>query len=288
MKEKKKEILVNDSSTLIDILSTNLKDLSKKSIKNFIKHKMVEVDDEVITNSNKIIKKNSKIIVYFTPRAIPKIDLEIIYEDDDLIAINKPNGLLSISNSKEKEVTAFRLVSDYIKKDNPKAKLFVVHRLDQETSGVLLFSKKLKLKELLQNNWNDIVFLREYICVVKGKMEKKGNFTSYLTMNHFQKVYSTKNIEMGKLAITNYELIKYKNNLSLLRVKIDTGRRNQIRVHMSESGHPIVGDKKYGSQINPIGRLALHASILSFKDPRTNKNFTLKALVPTEITKLVD
>ena len=288
MKEKKKELVVNREDTLLNILCADLKDLSKKTIKNYIKHGMVEVNKSIEKNSSKVISQGSTIIVFFSPRAIPKIDLEILYEDNDLIAINKPHGLLSISNSKEKDLTAFRLVSDYIKRNNPKSKLFVIHRLDQETSGVLLFSKNLKLKENLQKNWNDIVKTREYICVVKGKMPNCGTFKSYLTMNHFQKVYSTRNEEIGKLAITNYELLKYKNHFSLLRVKIDTGRRNQIRVHMSEDNHPIVGDKKYGSPINPIGRLALHASELSLVDPRTNKILTIKSNPPKDILALVE
>ena len=287
MTEKKKEILVVREDKLIDVLLTNLKDLSKRTIKNYIKYKMVEVDGRAETNPNKIVFKNSKITIYFSKREIPKIDLKILYEDDDLIVIDKPSGLLSISNSKEKEITAFHLVSDYIKKSNKKNKLFVVHRLDRDTSGVLLFSKNLRLKETLQKNWNDIVKRREYICVVEGKLEKKGTYKSYLTMNHFQIVHSTKDKERGNLAITHYETIKYRNGLSLVRVNIDTGKRNQIRVHMSEHNHPIVGDKKYGSKINKINRLALHASELILIDPRTGKDLIFKSDVPSEIDKLV-
>jgi len=257
MKEKKKIMLVKNDDTLFNILKSELKDLSNKTIKNYIKHSMVEIDGKVCTNSSVVVKKNNQITIYFTKRRMPKTDLEILYEDEDLIVINKPSGLLSISNSKEKELTAFRLVSDYIEINNPSAKLFVVHRLDEATSGVLLFAKNLKIKETLQKNWNELVQLREYYCVVKGKMPASGNITSYLTMNHFQIVHSTKNRERGHLAITRYETIKYNNSYSLLRVEIDTGRRNQIRAHLSEQGHPIVGDKKYGTKVNPIGRLAI-------------------------------
>lgn len=239
MKEKKKEIITESAQKLIDIISASLKDLSNKTIKNYIKHEMVEINGKVETNANKIIEKNSNVTIYFTKRKVPKIDLKILYEDEDLIAIDKPSGLLSISNSKEKELTAFRLVSDYIKTNNKKAKLFVIHRLDEHTSGVLLFSKNLSLKEKLQKNWNDYVKLREYTCVVKGKMPSEGRIESYLTMNHFQIVHSTKNKNIGHLAITRYKLLKYKNTYSLLKVEIDTGRRNQIRVHLSEQGHPI-------------------------------------------------
>lgn len=288
MKEKKKEVITESAQKLIDIISASLKDLSNKTIKNYIKHEMVEINGKVETNANKIIEKNSNVTIYFTKRKVPKIDLKILYEDEDLIAIDKPSGLLSISNSKEKELTAFRLVSDYIKTNNKNAKLFVIHRLDEHTSGVLLFSKNLSLKERLQKNWNDYVKLREYTCVVKGKMPSEGRIESYLTMNHFQIVHSTNNKNIGHLAITRYKLLKYKNTYSLLKVEIDTGRRNQIRVHLSEQGHPIVGDKKYGTKVNPIGRLALHASRLKLIDPRTNKILDIKSPVPESITNLVE
>ena len=288
MKEKKKEIIVDKQLSLFDIVKDSLSDTSNRTIKNYIKHGMVLVDNKIITNSNIMVMPNSLVTIFFKKRTIPEFDLKIIYEDDDLIAIDKPSGLLSISNSKEKEITAFRLVSDYIKKSNKKSHLFVVHRLDQDTSGVLLFAKNEHIKEELQKRWNELVKLREYVCVVKGKTRESDKIESYLTMNHFQIVYSTKNKDNGHLAITHYERLKYKNSYSLLRVEIETGRRNQIRVHLSEKGFSIVGDKKYGSKVNPIGRLALHASVLKIIDPRDNKLLILEAPIPIEIESLVN
>lgn len=288
MYEKYKTFLADGNNSLVDELIKNISISSKKEIKNYIKHGMVYINNVAVTNSSLILNKNDEVKIYFTKRSIPKIELKILYEDRDLIAIDKPAGLLSISNAKEKEITAFRLVSDYIKKSNPKARLFVVHRLDEMTSGVLLFSKNLQLKEELQQRWNDLVKVREYYCVVKGKMPATGRMESYLTMNHFQIVHSTKDKVKGLLAITRYETVKYKNGYSLLRVEIDTGRRNQIRVHLSEMGHPIVGDKKYGSKVNPINRLALHASKLSLIDPRTKKILTIKSDIPSEIVDLTN
>lgn len=285
MKEKMIEVL--EDSTLLNILSSELHDLSNKKIKSYIKYKMVEVNGRVVTNSSKVVKKGSLVKIYFTKKVISESKLDIIYEDEDLIAIDKPAGLLSISNSKEKEETAFRLVSDYIKKNDKRARLFVVHRLDQGTSGVLLFAKNLKIKERLQKEWNELVSLREYVAVVEGVPKEEGTIENYLTMNHFQIVHSTKNKEIGHLAITHYKVLRSDGKRSLLKVRIDTGRRNQIRVHMSEGGHPIVGDKKYGSTDNPLGRLLLHASKLSFTDPRNGKMLTLKAPVPNEFYRLV-
>lgn len=286
MKEKKKTISISRDETLLEVLSKNVAGASKKKLKSYLKYKMVEVEGKIETNGNKALKKGDRVTVYFSKREIEDYKLDIIYEDSDLIAIDKPAGLLSISNSKEKELTAFRLVSDHIKKEQASAKLFVVHRLDQGTSGVLLFAKNLKLKEKLQKDWGEIVLKREYIAVVEGKIDDKKTIKSYLTMNHFQIVHSTKNKSIGHLAITHYESLKCKNNRSMLRVLIDTGRRNQIRVHMSESGHPIVGDKKYGAKSNPINRIALHASKLHLVDPRDGKVLKLEVPVPKEIEKL--
>lgn len=288
MEENKIELVSDSNIKLIDLLKRQINGASNKTVKKYIRHEMVLINDKVVTNPNKMLKTNDKVTLYYKKRTIPKIDIKIIYEDNDLIAIDKPSGLLSISNSKEKEKTAFRIVSDYIKSCDKNAHLFVVHRLDEQTSGVLLFAKNEYIKRLLQDNWSKLVKLREYVCVVTGKTPLKGKIESYLTMNHFQIVHSTNNKEIGLYAITNYERIKYNNTFSLLRVKIDTGRRNQIRVHLSEKGFPIVGDKKYGSNNNNLGRLALHASKLELIDPRNKELLIISAPVPNEIVSLVN
>lgn len=288
MKEKKLLFIADVDGAIIDIIKSKYPDYSNKTIKSFFKHKMVYINGKIITNSSKVITKNSKITIYLTPRRTENYNLEIIYEDDDLIAINKPSGLLSISNSKEKEITAFRMVSDYIKKQNPKNKLFVVHRLDQDTSGVLIFSKNLKLKEKLQNEWNEVVLVREYIAIVTGKIKESGTFKTYLKENHAQIVHSTNDKYHGKLAITNYKLLKTNGKYSMLEVRIDTGRRNQIRVHLSENGNPIVGDKKYGTTDNSLGRLALHANKLVIIDPRTKKKLEFSTKIPVNFQKLMN
>lgn len=288
MKEKAKLLESKKENKLIDFLFENLDGFSKKKVKSLLKYEMVLVDGKVVTNGSIELKVGCEVKVYFSKRILPKYDLKIIYEDEDIIVIDKPAGLLSISNSKEKEVTAFRLVSDYIKKNNKNAKIFVVHRLDQGTSGVLLFAKNLKIKEVFQKEWNERVKKREYMALVENKIESTGTIRTYLTMNHFQIVHSTKNKEKGHLAITHFEVIKRGHNACYLKVLIDTGRRNQIRAHMSEKGNPIVGDKKYGAKSNPINRLCLHASKLYLLDPRGDKILKFESEVPEEITKLVD
>ena len=177
------------------------------------------------------------------------------------------------------------MVSDYVKKNYHKY-IFVVHRIDQDTSGVLLFAKDEKIRDKMQENWNNIVKKRGYLALVDGKISGKGTIHTYLKENRSQFVYSSKHDE-GKEAITHYEVIKNNNNYSLLQVFIDTGRRNQIRVHLSEKGHPIVGDKKYKCKTNPLKRLCLHANILEFIHPVTKKLIHIESDMPIEIKKLV-
>lgn len=286
VKERKQTFIVDKEINLLDAIFDFKKDLSKKSIKSFIKNKMIKVNDKVITNNNYLLNNGDLIEICYEKRIIPKYDLDILYEDEYLIAINKPCGLLSISNDKEKDVTAYRMVSDYVKSNNKKNFIFVVHRLDQETSGVLLFCKNEKIRDRLQENWNTVVKKRGYIALVDGKMNGMGTIRSFLMEDRRQFVYSSKSGQ-GKEAITHYEVIKNNNNYSMLQVFIDTGRRNQIRVHLSEHGFPIVGDKKYRCKSNPVKRLCLHANMLEFIHPVSKKLISIKCDVPEEFRKLV-
>ena len=274
------------NTTLLDSLSNFKLDLSKKTIKNYIKNGMVKVNNIVITNSSTLLKNGDNIEISYTKKIIPDNNLDILYEDDYLIAINKPCGLLSISNDKEKEITAYRMVSNYIKKNNKNKYIFVVHRLDQDTSGVLLFCKNQLIRDKMQNNWNTIVKKRGYIASVDGIMKESGTIHTFLLENRNQFVYSSKN-NKGKEAITHYSVIKNNNKYSLLQVFIDTGRRNQIRVHLSEKGYPIAGDKKYKCITNPIKRLCLHANILEFIHPVTKKLIHIEAAIPKEFKKII-
>ena len=286
MRERKQTFIIDKECNLLDAIFLFKKDLSKKSIKSFIKNKMIKVNNIVITNNSYMLKENDIVEICYEKRIIPKYDLDILYEDNYLIIINKPCGLLSISNDKEKDITAYRMVSDYVKSNNKKNFIFVVHRLDQDTSGVLLFCKNEKIRDKMQDNWNTIVKKRGYIALVDGKMNGRGTFRSFLTEDRRQFVYSSKS-GIGKEAITHYEVIKNNNNYSMLQVFIDTGRRNQIRVHLSEHGYPIVGDKKYRCKSNPIKRLCLHANMLEFIHPVSKKLISIKCDVPSEFRKLI-
>ena len=283
---KKQDYINYDSITLLNSISNFKKDLSNKTIKNYIKNGMVKVNNETITNSSYFLHDGDKIEISYSKKIIPEYNLDILYEDDYLIAINKPCGLLSIANDKEKEITAYRMVSDYIKKNNKNKYIFVVHRLDQDTSGILMFCKNEKIRDKMQDNWNTIVKKRGYIAIVDGKLSGNGTIHTFLMENKQQFVYSSKN-NQGKEAITHYSVLKNNNNYSLVQVFIDTGRRNQIRVHLSEKGYPIVGDKKYKCESNPIKRLCLHANILEFIHPVTKKLIHIESDIPSEFKKII-
>lgn len=285
MNNKKEVIKVLENGSLVDTISKSKNYLSKKKIKQYIKYEMVYVNDKKITNNNYLVKSNDIITIYYEKKIIKENNIEILYEDKDIIVINKPSGLLSISNDKEKDITAFKMVREYVRSINPKTFLFVIHRLDEDTSGVLMFAKNEKTKHLFQDNWNSIVKKRIYVAVVHGKITKSGVFHTYLKESKNGMVYSSKD-KIGKEAITEYKVLKNNNNLSLLEVNILTGRRNQIRVHLSENNTPIVGDKKYGSKAK--SRLMLHAKTLELIDPRTNKILTITKDAPAEFYKMME
>lgn len=215
--------------------------------------------------------------------------MDIIYEDKNLLVINKPTRLLTIGTDRNREQTLYREASAYVKKQYPRNKVFIVNRLDKDTSGIVMFAKNEELKQKLQDHWNEWANIREYVAVVEGKMqENKGTMKSYLTEDQRFLVHSTTNPKLGKLAITHYETLKYKNTYTLLKIKIDTGRKNQIRVQLSDMGNPIVGDKKYGAKRNPMGRLGLHCERLVIQIPGYKHRMEFICHVPKEFHQMFE
>jgi tRNA pseudouridine32 synthase/23S rRNA pseudouridine746 synthase/23S rRNA pseudouridine1911/1915/1917 synthase len=215
-------------------------------------------------------------------------DLRILYEDDALLVIDKPAGLLTVATATNKTKTAHYILTDYIRKGSLKSRkqLFTVHRLDQWTSGVLIFAKSEQVKMQLQDGWKDIE--KKYLAVVHGHLTPgEGVISSYLAENKAFVVYSTSDHAKGKLAQTAYKTLKQTRNFSLVEIDLLTGRKNQIRVQMAEKGHPVVGDRKYGKTDDRCARLALHAKSISFKHPVTGQPMTLEAAVPDFFKKLV-
>ena len=237
------EIKVVSDDTLLNYLYNNL-DMPKKKIKSYLTHGSIIVNNVRTTKYDYKLHKGMTILID-TKGNSSKLLFDIIYEDDYIIVVNKPSGLLTIATKKEKEKTLYHYVSEYLKSKNKHNKVFIVHRLDKDTSGIILFAKDEKTKDRLQKDWNTLVKLREYTAVVSGKLkEKKGSLVNRLLETKTNLVYIT-NKKEGKEAITNYEVIRSNLLFSLLKINIETGRKNQIRVQLANINNPIIGDKKY-------------------------------------------
>ena len=222
-----------------------------------------------------------------SPRNLP-LGLTIIHEDRDILVVNKPAGLLTISTEAEKERTAYFVATDYVRKGAAKSKLrvFIVHRLDRDTSGVLVFAKSEEAKRFLQEHWEATG--KEYLAIVHGHCaDRSGKIESYLVESSALKVYSTKDKVKGKPAATSYRVLKEVDGFSLLAVTPHTGRKNQIRVHLADLGHPIIGDKKYGVPKDGHKKLALHAARLSFTHPFRKEPCTFSAPPPGWFQRVV-
>jgi RluA family pseudouridine synthase len=214
--------------------------------------------------------------------------LAILHEDRDLIVVDKPPGLLTISTDKEKSRTAYFILTDYVRKGVAKSRnrIFIVHRLDRETSGILLFAKSEAAKFRLQSQWQDTE--KKYLAVVHGRCEKRAEtITTYLAENQAHGVYTTNDARKGKLAHTAYKVLKQTRDFSLLEVELLTGRKHQIRVHLAAIGHPVVGDPRYGKERKARDRLALHAKSISFAHPFSGEPLSFDTKVPAYFTALV-
>ena len=295
-KPKKIDIMatykVHESIPLLEFLYKRVND-SKNNIKTYLKNKQFLVngipisqfdhplvDGDTVTFSRHRFKNEDK--------KAKETKLDIIYEDDDLLVINKPSGMLSIESDEEKINTMYNLATYYVSKKDKNKRLYLVHRIDRDTSGIIIFAKDEKLMNYLTKSWGNLVKKREYIAICEGKFdEKKGTIKSYLHQNQNNMMYSNNIKEKGQLSITHYKVLKENDNYSMLGVLIDTGRKNQIRVHMTDLGHPVAGDKKYKSETNPINRLCLHAYKLEFINPLNQKLYKFEAKIPKEFNQII-
>lgn len=268
--------IVKEKIKLLDFLYKNISK-SKNTIKKILKDNTY-VNNIKISKFDYLLKENDIVEI---KSKINNID--ILYEDKNIIVINKPSGLLTVGTTNEKEKTAYHLVGEYLKTKNKNSKVFVIHRLDKETSGIVIFAKDNKTKKMYQENWNDLVKTRGYIAIVEGKTKDKVTIKTNLVENKSGYVYSSKN---GKLAVTEYQKIKENDKYTMLDIKIKTGRKNQIRVHLSEMNNPIIGDKKYKSNDNPINRLGLCANKLELINPINNKNMIFVIKIPSSFDSI--
>jgi len=219
---------------------------------------------------------------------LPK-DISILYEDSDILVVVKPFGLLTMGTDRDKARTLYSILTDYVRKGYSRSakRIFIVHRLDRDTSGILIFAKNMEAKLQLQGRWEETE--KKYIAVVHGRCEKmEGTITTYLAENKAHLVYSTTDVTKGKLSHTAYRVLKDTKDFSLLEVNLLTGRKHQIRVHLAEIGHPVVGDEKYGNGKKTYKRLALHAKSISFIHPSSGKRLAFETRAPEYFNKLVE
>lgn len=285
------QLPVIEAGELMKFLLEKLPALTRNNIKSLLAHRQVMVDEQVVTRYNHPLQKGQEVVVNWSLVRDEghRQGLKILYEDVDLIVIDKPAGLLSMASDKEKLYTAYHQLTDYVRQTNPDNHLFIVHRLDRDTSGVMLFAKNEEAKHKLQDAWKQMVVDRAYVAVVEGKVEKKeGSIKSWLKETKTRLMYSSSKSGDGLEAITHYKVLKASPQYSLLEIRLETGRKNQIRVHMKDIGHSIAGDKKYGAATNPIGRLGLHAHILAFNHPTSGELMRFETEVPRKFSRLLN
>ncbi len=277
-------------SRLLELLIASMPQRNRTSIKNLLKHNQIAVNgipqrqfDFPLAAGDEVAVNLTREFRVFTNRRV-----KLVYEDEDILVIEKGYGLLSMGTDTVKDGTAYSIMREYVKWQNPRNKLFIVHRLDRDTSGLMMLARTPQAKDAMQHNWNNMVISRKYVAVVEGIVEKdEGVVRSYLAENSQFEVYSTDNPGEGQLAVTRYKVIKRGFRHTMLEVELDTGRKNQIRVHMKDLGHPIAGDRKYGAGSTIIHRLALHALTLRFVHPVTRRDMNFSTQIPGSFWKLV-
>lgn len=280
---------VTEGTELMQFLIENLPQKNRDNIKTLLRDNQILVDGDPVSQYNYHLRPGQLIEISRNKIAQKKTykGISVIYEDNDLIVIDKHAGVLSVATDNKEKFTAYSILYDHVKRKNQDGKIFVVHRLDRETSGLMMFAKSARIQKILQENWNEIIRERVYVAVVEGGVNpSSGEISSYLRESKNMVVYSSQQGDDGKYAVTHYETTKSSDYFSMLRMSLRTGRKNQIRVHLQDLGHPIVGDKKYGSKVNPVNRLALHAQVLAFRHPVNNRELKFETTVPRKFQEL--
>jgi 23S rRNA pseudouridine1911/1915/1917 synthase len=284
-------VRVRHTSGLLDFLFGEFPQVSRTRVKKWLRLRCVSVNGKAVTKHDCVLSPGDEIRVEpgkKTPLAL-KSSPKILYEDEHILVVEKPAGLLTVATEKVKTKTVYFELNEWLRSVNPKRpqRVFIVHRLDRETSGLLVFAKNETAKHKLQKNWDKSE--KCYTAIVEGvPRSKEETLKSRLAQNKTLKVYSIQDDDQtAKLAVTHYRMLKTNGKFSLLDVFPRTGRKNQIRVQLADIGNPVTGDKKYGAKENPAGRLALHARELSFKHPATDQPMTFHSEVPKELTRIL-
>ncbi|MCM1345667.1 MAG: RluA family pseudouridine synthase [Bacteroides sp.] len=263
---------------------------NRTKIKEFLSQKMVYVDHRIVTQYNAPLAKGQlvQICKRGNKHAFNNKFVKIVYEDAFILVVEKERGILTNAQPGMKQITVKSILDEYVKRQNRTMSVHTVHRLDRETSGLLLFAKRRDVQQMFVENWKGLVTDRRYIAVVQGDMEKdSGTVASWLRDNKMFVVYSSVRDNGGQYAVTHYQTLKRANGVSLVELKLETGRKNQIRVHMQDLHHPIVGDLKYGCDVDPVGRICLHAFRIEFVHPITKEILKFETPYPDTFCRLL-
>jgi 23S rRNA pseudouridine1911/1915/1917 synthase len=276
------KLILSIESSLLEAIRELVPGASNRTLRQFLQHGRVRLNGATSKIATQRVVPGDAVEIATQGGSHPKISgLEIVYDDQYLVLVEKPAGLLTVATLHEQDKTAYAHLRAYLKGRNPRQKLFIVHRLDKFASGVLVFAKSEPVQAKLQALFSRHNIRRKYWAIVEGKLEKDhGTIRSYLAENRVNRMHSIEDGSDGKLAVTHFRVLKRFPQLTALEVTLETGRKNQIRAHFAEMGHPIVGDRAYGSTMNPIGRLGLHAFLLAFKHPVLGSVVEHKTKVP--------
>ena len=279
---------VQEEAPLLEWLLQNLK-ASRTKIKATLQGHGIRVGGKTVTRFDYPLTPGMKVSVSKSKRNLEIFKnryVRIVYEDRYLVVVDKNVGILSMAAG-HSSLNVKRVLDDYFKKSQQRCRAHVVHRLDRDTSGLLIYAKDMETEQILENNWRDIVYDRRYVAVVSGEMEEdQGTVSSWLKDNSAYITYSSPIDNGGKYAVTHFYTLDRTTEHSLVEFKLETGRKNQIRVHAADIGHPVCGDIKYGNGDDPIGRLCLHAYVLSFWHPITNERMEFQTPIPPDFRKL--
>lgn len=277
-----------DSGTLLDAMAELYPDSSRTTLRQMLQSGRVRVNAEPEKDAKRVLARGDLLDVgdKSPARALPE-GLVILHEDEDIIVVLKSHGLLTVATERERDTTAQAYLNTYLGMTN-RERIHVVHRLDRETSGVLVFAKNFHAREVLKEQFAEHTVDRIYVAVIEGEIEPpRGTIRTHLRERRDLKMESVPAHPDAKLAITHYKTIRTNGRYSMLEVTLETGRKNQIRAHLAEAGHPVVGDRMYGSEVNPLDRLGLHARLLGFDHPVTGKHMVFEAKVPGKFGALV-
>ncbi|WAH37569.1 RluA family pseudouridine synthase [Alicyclobacillus dauci] len=279
---------VQNPQMLLPFLLESMPNKGRNKVKSMLTRGQVMVDGRIVTRHDHALRPNQTVKILATV-GTPGEDMHgirILFEDEHLIVVDKPPGLLSIATDQERDRTAYHIITNHVRESAKGGRIFIVHRLDRETSGVMMFAKSESVQQSLQETWHDSVLERAYVVVVEGTLSKaEGTIETWLKESSTRTMFVSRPGD-GVKAVTNYKVLSTSGEYSLLEVHLETGRKNQIRVHMQSIGHPVIGDRRYGSKKNPIGRLGLHARLLSFRHPVTQELLTFETAIPSSFRKL--